>query len=134
MTRDTKIDAMFKKRIRDEFERAIKRAQQMGMTVEQFANTLGITRAGLHKYTREKNQSIPSLRVLHKARQVWKMHVPYGDADEDIGTTKRVPKEQLAFQFSVQDVAKENITVRKVKPRGDTAVELVIQIDFTKRA
>ena len=106
----------------------------MGYTVDKFAGTLGITRAALHKYTRSESQSIPSLRVLEKARRIWKVRLQYGDLGE--GFVSKAPRGhgQLEFQFTTGDIVKENIRVQRVTPRGDKAVELLINISFEKPA
>jgi transcriptional regulator with XRE-family HTH domain len=134
MKRDTPQDVRFKKRVREEFLAAIERAQRMGYTVDKFAQTLGITRAGLHKYIRKENQSIPSLRVLEKARRVWKVHLDYGGLGD--GFVRKTPnaRDQLELQFTAADIVKENIRVRRVTPKGDNAVELLLNIGFAKRA
>ena len=134
MKRDTPQDELFKSAIREEFLRAIKRAQEMGYTVDKFAETLGITRAALHKYTRKEGQSIPSLRVLEKARRKWKLRVSYGDLGHAFISRKPSAEGQLELQFSVSDIVKENIQVQRITPKGDKAVELLLKIDFAKRA
>lgn len=134
MKRDTPQDETFKKRVREEFLEAIGRAQKMGYTVDEFAGTLGITRAGLHKYTRSEHQSIPSLRVLEKARRIWKVRLNYGDLDENFITRKSNAPGQLELQFTAADIVKENIRIQRVTPKGENAVELLLNIGFVKRA
>lgn len=134
MKRNTPQDETFKKSVRDEFLAAIKRARKMGYTTDKFAETLGITRAGLHKYVRKEAQSIPSLRVLERARRLWKVRLSYGGLSDEFIARKSVSAGQLEFQFSVGDIAKENIQIQKVSPKGDKAVELLLKIDFSKRA
>ncbi len=95
MKRDTPQDEAFKSAVRDEFLRALHRAQEMGYTVDKFAETLGITRAALHKYTRKQGQSIPSLRVLERARKRWKIRVSYGDLGEGYINKKTIEDGQL---------------------------------------
>jgi transcriptional regulator with XRE-family HTH domain len=134
MKRDTPKDAQFKKMVRKEFLAAIKRARKMGYTVDGFAQTLGITRSALHKYTRSESQSIPNLRVLDKARKIWKMQVSYGEIGEEFIAAKAQSKDQMEFQFSIESIAKENIKVQKVTPKGTSAVEVLLKISFSKPA
>ena len=134
MTRDTPQDEAFKKRVREEFLDAIRRAHKMGYTVDAFAGTLGITRAALHKYTRSQQQSIPSLRVLERARRVWKVRLNYGDSGDAFVSKKPSTQGQLQLQFTTADIVKENIRIQRVTPKGNNAVELLLNIGFAKRA
>jgi transcriptional regulator with XRE-family HTH domain len=134
MNRDTPQDETFKKRVREEFLDAIGRAQKMGYTVDKFAGTLGITRAGLHKYIRSEHQSIPSLRVLEKARRIWKVRLNYGDLGDGFVSKTSNAQGQLELQFTTADIVKENIRIQRVTPKGDNAVELLLNIGFAKRA
>ena len=134
MKRDTPQDELFRSTVRNEFLRALSRAQEMGYTVDKFAETLGITRAALHKYTRKQGQSIPSLRVLERARKRWKIRISYGDLGEGYINRKTSADGQLELQFSINDIAKENVQVQRITPKGDSTVEMLLKIDFAKRA
>jgi transcriptional regulator with XRE-family HTH domain len=104
----------------------------MGYSAESFAGTLGITRAALYKYLGE--QAIPSLRVLEKARRLWKVRLNYGELGEDYLTKKRtVPSGQMEFKFTTADISEDRITIRKVVAR-DTSVEMTVRIDLAKGA
>jgi transcriptional regulator with XRE-family HTH domain len=132
MGRSTPDDEAFKRKVAEEFVRARDRACQKGFSVEEFARTLGITRAGLHKYIARK--AIPSLRVLQRARQYWGVRLSYGElGDRYIQARKKDPR-QMEFKFSVEDVSKEQIRITKFSAKGENSAELVIKIDFSKSA
>ncbi len=133
MSRSTPADEAFKRAVATEFSRARDRALKQNLTVEQFVQTLGITRAAFHKYV--TRQAIPSLRVLANARKYWNVKLQYRDlGDRYIKTRKEKDPRQMEFQFSIQDISKEQIEIKKFSPRGDKAVELLIKIDLSKSA
>jgi transcriptional regulator with XRE-family HTH domain len=125
-------DGAFKRRVAEEFEKARERARQdHNLSVEQFAATLGVTKAAYYKYVNK--QSMPSLRVLKKARK-WGVRLSYpGLGDGFIRTAKADPR-QMTIQFSGDDVSAQQIKVKRFSPKGDKALELVIHIDLTKSA
>jgi transcriptional regulator with XRE-family HTH domain len=132
MTRSTPADEAFKRRVAAEFIRARESARQKGFSVEDFVNKLGITRAALHKYLNLK--SIPSLRVLAKARKYWGVQLSYGDLGDAYIQAKKKDSRQAEFQFSIADVSKDQIEIRRVSPKGERALEVLIKIDFSKSA
>ena len=50
--------------------------RENGMSYEEFAHRLGVTRAGLHKYLNEEN--VPSLSILERAKALG-VEVGYGE-------------------------------------------------------
>jgi len=100
--------------------------------VEKFVESLGITRAGFHKYVTRK--AIPSLRVLAKARKYWGVRLSYGELGDKYIKAKKEDPRQMKFEFSFTDISKEQIEVKKFSPKGAKAVELLIKIDFSKTA
>jgi transcriptional regulator with XRE-family HTH domain len=132
MSRSTPEDEEFKRRVAEEFTRARTRAEQMGLSFEAFLRTLGVTRAGFHKYM--TLNAIPSLRVLQRARKCWKVQIKYGEIGSAYLSTKKKDPRQMEFQFSVADISKEQIEIKKISAKGETAVELLIRIDFSKSA
>lgn len=131
MARTTPEDAAFKQRVAEEFRRARDQAIAKGFSVEQFAQKLGVTRAALHKYLSQK--SIPSLRVLHRARQYWGVRLTYGDLGDRYVNLKK-DNRQMEFQFSAEAVSKEQIEIKKFSRKGINTAELLIKIHFSKTA
>ena len=79
-------------------------------------------------------QPFPSLRVLSRARHYWAVDLSYGElGDEYIKPRKGNPK-QLELQFSMSDITKEQIEVKKLSPKSDGSVELLLRINFSKSA
>lgn len=132
MNRSNPEDEAFKRRVTEEFTRARDRALKRGFTLEKFVESLGVTRAGFHKYVTGK--AIPSLRVLARARKYWGVRLSYAELGDDYIKTKRQDPKQMKFQFSVADVSKDQIEVTKFTPKGERGVELVIKILFPKTA
>ncbi len=132
MSRSTPEDEAFKRRVAEEFTRARDRAIRQGFSVDDFARSLGITRAGFHKYLSRK--AIPSLRVLQEARRRWGVRLRYGELGEAYLKAKKVDTGQMEFQFSLEDLSKEQIRVTRFAPKGPNSAELSIQIDFSKTA
>ena len=100
--------------------------------MEQFVAKLGVTRAAFHKYVTCK--SIPGLGVLSKARRYWGVKLSYADLDESFFRSKRKDPRQEEFQFSIAGVSKDQIEVKKFSARGESCIDLVITIDFSKDA
>jgi transcriptional regulator with XRE-family HTH domain len=132
MSRSTRGDQDFKRRVAEEFTRARDEAREKGVSTEQFARKLGITRAALHKYLTQ--QAIPSLRVLDNARRFFGVHIPYGELGESYLKSKKRDHRQLELRFSVETISKDQVEIKRLSPRGDNAVELLIRIDFSKTA
>jgi transcriptional regulator with XRE-family HTH domain len=131
MGRTTPEDEAFKQRVAEEFRRARDRAIADGYSVEGFVLKLGVTRAALHKYLNQK--SIPSLRVLQRARRFWGVRLAYGELGDSYVKPKKNAR-QMEFQFSVEDVSKEQIEIKRFSPKGPNAVELLVKINFSKTA
>ena len=74
-------------------------------------------------------------RVLGAAmRQYWGVKLSYGDLGVGYVSTKKKDPRQMELQFSVADISKEQIEIKKISAKGETAVELLIRIDFSKSA
>ena len=132
MKRSTPDDEAFKARVIGEFTQARDRARAKGMSTDQFAQSLGITRAALHKQMTGK--TIPSLRVLEKARKYWGVRLSYGELDQSYVKPKKKDPKQMELQLSFEDISKEQIEIKRFSPKGEFAVELLIRIDFSKSA
>jgi transcriptional regulator with XRE-family HTH domain len=131
-SRSTPEDEEFKRRVAEEFTRARERAERKGFSFEDFLRKLGVTRAAFHKYVNRK--AIPSLRVLLRAQRFWEVRLSYGDLGVDYVSTKKKDPRQMEFQFSVADISKEQIEIKKISAKGESAVEFLIRIDFSKSA
>jgi transcriptional regulator with XRE-family HTH domain len=75
--RRTSVDRAYARKFGQKLDLALQVARKGGWTVEAFAESLGVTRAGLHKY--RNGQSVPGINVIEKARRLWKVEVKYGD-------------------------------------------------------
>jgi transcriptional regulator with XRE-family HTH domain len=122
----------FKRRVAVEFRRALADARGKKLSVEEFARTLGITRAGVYKIL--AGTTIPSLRVLRNARKYWRVHLEYGELSDTYIQAKRTDPRQMEIQFSVSDISKDQIEVAKFSAKEENSLELVIKIDFSKIA
>lgn len=132
MSRPDQNEEAFKRRVAVEFRRALADAHRKKFSVEEFARTLGITRAGVYKIL--AGRTIPSLRVLRNARKHWGVHLNYGELGDTYIKAKRTDPRQMEIQFSISDISKEQIEVAKFSPRGENSLELVIKIDFSRTA
>jgi transcriptional regulator with XRE-family HTH domain len=129
---DKALNEAFKKRVASEFASARDRAKLKGDSIEEFVRSLGITRAALCKYVNGK--AIPSLRVLRRARQYHGVNLSYGELGDGYLKSRRKNPRQMELQFSMSEVSKEQIVIKKFAPKGDSSVELWINIDFSKSA
>jgi transcriptional regulator with XRE-family HTH domain len=132
MTRSTPDDEAFRRSVAGEFARARDRALRHGFSIEDFVRKLGVTRAGFHKYVSGK--AIPSLRVLANARRYWGVRLSYGALGDAYVKTKRKDPRQTEFQFSIGEISKNQIEIRRVCPKGENAVEVLIKIDLSRPA
>lgn len=132
MKRLSAYDEIFKRRIAAAFEGALHDARKRGFSVEEFGRRLGITRAAVYKITNGK--TIPSLRVLQKARRYWGVRLSYGELADTYVQAKRADPRQIRIEFSAGDISKDQIQVKKFSPAGENSLELVIKIDFSKTA
>ena len=138
MTRSTPEDDVFKRRVAKEFLRVRDHARDQARmhgkdwSMEAFVRSLGITRAAFHKLVAEK--AIPSLRVLSRARKYWGVQLSYGDLGDRYIKTKKKDPRQGEFKFSIADISSDQIEIKKVSPKGECSVELLIRIDFSKSA
>lgn len=129
---DKALDEAFKKRVASEFAGARDRATANGDSIEDFVRSLGITRAALCKYVNGK--AIPSLRVLRRARKYHKVNLSYGELGVGYLKTRKSDPRQMELQFSMSEISKDQIEIRKFRPKGESSVELWINIDFSKGA
>jgi len=126
------IDEVFKRRVAKEFRRAVDAARGRNISVDGFARKLGITRAAVYKIM--DGNRIPSLRVLRKAKQFFGVKVSYGELGDGYVKTRRADPRQIKIEFSVGDVSRDQIEVKKFSPVGENSLELLIRIDFSKTA
>ncbi|WP_158942131.1 helix-turn-helix domain-containing protein [Granulicella sp. S190] len=129
---DKALNEAFKKRVAIEFAAARDRARAKNVSVEDFVTSLGVTRAALCKYVNGK--TIPSLRVLRRARHYWGVDLSYGELGDAYIKPRKKNSRQLEFQFSTSDITKDQIEIRKFSPKSDGSVELLLRIDFSRSA
>jgi transcriptional regulator with XRE-family HTH domain len=132
MSRRTPHDEAFKRQVAAAFKLALDDARKQKYSVEEFGKKLGITRAGVYKILSGK--TIPSLRVLQKARRFWGVRLSYGDLGDKYVRAKRADPQQIRIEFFSGAVSKDQIEVKKFSPSGENSLELVIRIDFSKIA
>jgi transcriptional regulator with XRE-family HTH domain len=129
---DKRLNDGFRERVASEFRLARERAKAKGMSIEQFVASLGITRAALCKYVNAK--AIPSLRVLRRARQYHGVNLNYGELGDRYLSARRKDPRQMEFQFTIMDNSKDQIVIKRFSPKGESSAELLLSIDFSKRA
>lgn len=134
MRKNSSIDKAFAKafgqQLDDAFRRVAKNKATKSLSVEEFATSLGLTRAGLHKA--RKGKSVPSLELIEKAR-THGVAVKYGDLELPLvrkrAQEKVLPEAQLYLPFAVDNLRKENVSVELGRHKGEN-VELRIRIKF----
>ncbi|MFZ0770276.1 MAG: helix-turn-helix transcriptional regulator [Candidatus Sulfotelmatobacter sp.] len=105
-----------------------------GVSFEKFAELLGVTRAGLHKYLKEK--SVPSLDVLERARSLG-VEVKYGELNVDMIKRRAKkdpasPEAQMILPLALENLTDQNISV-ELAPKKPNAIELNVTIRFSKK-
>jgi transcriptional regulator with XRE-family HTH domain len=129
---DKALNDAFKKRVTSEFAKARDPAKTNGQSIEEFVRSLGITRAALCKYVNGK--AIPGLRVLRRARKYHGVYLSYGELGDRFLKGRKKDPRQMELQLSMSEISKDQIEIRKFSPKGDSSVELLISIDFSKGA
>jgi transcriptional regulator with XRE-family HTH domain len=135
MKRHTAIDQAFMKTFAEKLTEARARAKKLdGTSFEKFAEMLGVTRAGLHKYLREK--SVPSLDILARARRLG-IEVKYGELNIEM-IKKRAkkdaasPEAQMILPLALENLTDQNISV-ELAPRKPNSIELNVTIRFSRK-
>jgi predicted transcriptional regulator len=135
MKRHSPRDTAFLKKFAEELVKARDKAKAAkGTSFADFAEMLGVTRAGFHKYLTEK--SVPSLDVLERARQLG-VEVKYGDLDVSLikkraRKDKNSPEAQMMLPLALENLTDQNITV-EVGARKPNAIELNVTIKFSQK-
>jgi transcriptional regulator with XRE-family HTH domain len=115
-----KLEAAFKEHVKD-------KSNPNRISVEQFAKSLNLTRAGLHKAMRGK--SVPNLDLIERARN-YDVNIGYGDlSPQKVSSKKRISDLQLFLPFAVENLKKDNVRVELGEHKQDT-VELRVWIKF----
>ena len=105
-----------------------------GISFEEFANRLGVTRAGIHKYFNEEN--VPSLDILERAKALG-VQVRYGDLDVSLIKIRSKKdsasrEAQMILPLAIENLTDQNVTV-EVGSRKPNAIELNVKIKFEPR-
>jgi len=126
----------FGKRLEQAFQKHVKdRKNPDRISVQEFAKSLNLTRAGLHKAKRGK--SVPKLDLIERARQ-YDVFVGYGDLRARIAQRKpakgtsikdRSADLQLFLPFAVENLKKDSVRVELGEHKKDT-VEVRVWIKF----
>ncbi len=131
--RDTAFMKVFAEKLRKAREDAKKLE---GVSYEEFAHKLGVTRAGIHKYFNEEN--VPSLDILERAKTLG-VEVKYGELDVGLITARakrddKSPEAQMLLPLAIESLTDQNVTI-EVGSRKPNAIELNVTIRFEpKRA
>jgi transcriptional regulator with XRE-family HTH domain len=135
MKKHSPVDIAFMKSFAEKLSKARDKAKKDdGTTFERFAELLGVTRAGLHKYLKEK--SVPSLDVLERARRLG-VEVKYGELDIDM-IRKRArkdaasPEGQMILPLALENLSDQNISV-ELAPKKPNSIELNVTIRFAQK-
>jgi transcriptional regulator with XRE-family HTH domain len=135
MKKHSPIDKAFMKAFAEKLVKARDKAKRVdGTSFERFAELLGVTRAGFHKYLKEK--SVPSLDVLERARRLG-VEVKYGELDVDL-IKKRAkkdaasPEAQMILPLALENLTDQNISV-ELAPRKPNSIELNVTIRFSQK-
>jgi transcriptional regulator with XRE-family HTH domain len=130
-------DKAFMKAFAEKLLKARENAKKAdGISYEQFAQKLGVTRAGIHKYFNEEN--VPSLAILERAKALG-VEVKYGELDVGLIRARAKKDEtsseaQMLLPLAIENLTHQNVTI-EVGPRKPNAIELNVTIKFEpKRA
>jgi hypothetical protein len=128
---DAAFAAKFGERLDAAFEHHVKNKKNPNrISVEAFAKSLNLTRAGLHKAM--KGKSVPGLNLIEHARQ-YGVSVGYGDLTARMPSSARKKGRaadlQLFLPFAVENLKKDNVRVELGEHKGDS-VELKVLIKF----
>ena len=105
------------------------------LSYAQFAEKLGVTRAGLHKYLHGKN--MPSLDVLERARALG-VEVQYGELNVNL-IKKRARKSnasaeaQMLLPLVLESLSQKDIAV-ELGPRKPNSIEVSLTIHFSPKS
>ncbi len=111
-----------------------KAKDQDNIPYEEFAQRLGVTRAGIHKYFNEKN--VPSLEILERAKALG-VEVKYGDLDLNL-IKKRAKNDnasseaQMLLPLVLDGLTDQNIRV-ELAGKKQNAIALNVTITFVRR-
>lgn|SRR5438552_675675 len=127
--RDKAFMKSFAEKLRKRREKA---KQSEGVTYEEFAKKLGLTRAGLLKYLKEEN--VPSPQMLETVFRVWGVQVGYGDLDmklikERAKRNRQSSEAQMLLPLAIESLTDQNITV-ELTEKKPSAIELNLKILF----
>ncbi len=135
MKKHSPRDKAFMKVFADKLLKARETAKKIdGVSYEEFAQRLGVTRAGIHKYFNEEN--VPSLDILERAKALG-VEVKYGDLDAGLIKTRAKkdnasPEAQMILPLAIENLTDQNITV-EVGRKKPNAIELNVTIKFASK-
>jgi hypothetical protein len=130
--RDSAYATEFGRRLEAAFQKHVKdKSNPKRLSVDAFAKSLNLTRAGLHKAKRGK--SVPGLDLIERARQ-YKVSVGYGDLSDQANKRKLQKHSeggdlQLFLPFAVENLKKDSVRVELGEHIGDS-VEVKVWIKF----
>ncbi|MFZ0560278.1 MAG: helix-turn-helix transcriptional regulator [Terriglobales bacterium] len=137
MKKHSPRDIAFMKVFAEKLRKARDNAKKVdGVSYEEFAHRLGVTRAGIHKYFNEEN--VPSLDILERAKSLG-VEVKYGELDVGLIRARArrddaSAEAQMLLPLAIESLADQNVTI-EVGSRKPNAIELNVTIKFEpKRA
>jgi transcriptional regulator with XRE-family HTH domain len=135
MKKHSHVDKAFMSSFAAKLSGARDRAKRIdGVSFEKFAELLGVTRAGLHKYLKEK--SVPSLDVLERARRLG-VEVKYGELNIEMIKRRAKkdpasPEAQMILPLALENLTDQNISI-ELAPKKPNAIELNVTIRFSRK-
>lgn len=130
--RDKAFMKAFAEKLRQRREKAKKFEN---VSYEEFANKLGLTRAGVLKYLNQEN--VPSPQMLEKVQSEWGVQVGYGDLDVNL-IKKRAKRDktsseaQMLLPIALENLTDQNISV-ELSGKKPNAIELNVTIRFSEK-
>jgi len=135
MKRHLPRDKAFMRVFAEKLRQARKKAKdEDNVSYEEFAQRLGVTRAGIHKYLNEEN--VPSLGILERAKALG-VEVKYGDLDVNLikkrGKDDPTSSEaQMLLPLVLDGLTDQDVTV-ELGGKKQNALELNVTITFARR-
>ncbi len=135
MKKHSPVDIAFMRSFAEKLSKARDKAKKDdGTSFERFAKLLGVTRAGLHKYLKEK--SVPSLDVLERARNLG-VEVKYGELDIHMIRNRArkdaaSPEAQMILPLALENLTDQNISI-ELAPKKPNSIELNVTIRFAQK-
>lgn len=119
MVRRSATDKAYAKKFGEKLKAALTKARDNDMSVEAFAESLGVTRAGLHKY--RQGRAVPGMPVIEKAKRLYGVDVKYGELDTSAMFRKSATadEKQLMLPLAFETITADHLQVEVGRKTGD---------------